>query len=225
MNVNPMLLLIMGLLGGLVAGALLVAWWYEGHEQPLASEEEEEAATPAEVSAMPEPPPPPPPPATLLSLRRATDGGLEVYLQGIRLASPDGITADQRQQLISLVVELRPWVTDKPSQAPAPAAPKASTPPPPSPAVHVNVTPVEEPAAAPAPLRSIALQIDDVLQEMLETSPLKSRGISLREGPDHSVIVWVGAQTYAGIEDVPDPEIKSLLRAAVEEWQRRNLPE
>lgn len=218
MSVNPLLLLVIGLVGGLLAGALLVAWWYEGQKAPPDSESNVagQAASEAPVA----PAPPAPPPASLLSLRRASDGELEVYLHGIRLASPGHVTHDQRQQLVDLVVELRPWVSSSP--APTPSAPTSSKRAATTPVATIPPTPLEE--SPLAPLRSIALQIDEVLQEMLETSPLKARGISLREGPGHSVVVWVGAQSYAGIEEVPDEDVRALLRAAVEEWQRRNLP-
>lgn len=67
--------------------------------------------------------------------------------------------------------------------------------------------------------RSIVMQIDDVLQDMLLHSPLGSRGIKLTEDPVRGVIVYVGINHYDGIDNVPDPEIKAFIRQAVQTWE------
>ena len=69
--------------------------------------------------------------------------------------------------------------------------------------------------------KSIAAQIDEILQEKLALSPLEDRAIRLMELPERGVVVLVGLDTYDGINDVPDPEIKALLRACVTEWENR----
>jgi hypothetical protein len=68
---------------------------------------------------------------------------------------------------------------------------------------------------------SIVAQIDEILQEKLEKSPLAKRGISMKDSLDGGLLVWVGLQQYASIDEVPDPEIRQLLRQSVEEWERR----
>jgi len=68
---------------------------------------------------------------------------------------------------------------------------------------------------------SIVGQIDEILQDMLESEPTEKRGIRLVEDPNHGVTVWVGVQRYQGIEAVKDQEALRLIRAAVEEWERR----
>jgi hypothetical protein len=73
---------------------------------------------------------------------------------------------------------------------------------------------------APAP-KSIAAQIDEILQEMLENSPLESRAIRLLELPTKGMVVMVGLDQYEGVEAVPDEEIKAMIRSAVAEWERR----
>ncbi len=110
-----------------------------------------------------------------------------------------------------------------PAQASAPAAPPARQEPPPirtvpyTPPISPAVIP---PAATPARSnRSIVEQIDDILQDMLVTSPLASRGIHLHQDPKRGVIVQVGVDHYEGIDSVPDPEVKSLLKSAVAAWE------
>jgi hypothetical protein len=69
--------------------------------------------------------------------------------------------------------------------------------------------------------KSIAVQIDEILQENLENSPLASRAIRLLELPNKGMVVMVGLDQYAGVDAVPDEEIKTVIRTAVAEWERR----
>lgn len=57
---------------------------------------------------------------------------------------------------------------------------------------------------------------------MLVDTPLEKRGIHLSELPGSGVVVQVGLDQYPGIEAVPDEEVRSVLRAAVAEWERQN---
>jgi hypothetical protein len=72
-----------------------------------------------------------------------------------------------------------------------------------------------------SPQFSIVAQVDEILQEKLENTPLAKRGISMKDSLDGGLVVWVGLQQYSSIEAVPDPEIRQLLRESVEEWERR----
>ena len=75
-------------------------------------------------------------------------------------------------------------------------------------------------APEPPPL-SIAAQIDEILQEMLQSSPLSSRLIRLIELPSKGVAVMVGLDRYESVEAVPDEDIRQMIRLAVAEWERR----
>jgi hypothetical protein len=68
---------------------------------------------------------------------------------------------------------------------------------------------------------SMVEQIDDVLQEVIEKSNKPDMKIRLVEEPKEGVIVWVGHEHFIGIDAVPDPIVKDLIRAAVKEWDRR----
>ena len=74
-------------------------------------------------------------------------------------------------------------------------------------------------ADTPAP--SIAAQVDEILQEKLEDSPLKSRGVRLMELPDQGMVVMIGMDQYDGVDAVPDPDVQALIREAVAEWEGR----
>lgn len=67
---------------------------------------------------------------------------------------------------------------------------------------------------------SIVAMIDAVLQARLAGSPLKEKGIRLEENPAGGVWVWVGIQKYAGIDAVPEPEVRGAIKAAIAEWDK-----
>jgi hypothetical protein len=72
-----------------------------------------------------------------------------------------------------------------------------------------------------APPRSIAAQVDEILQEMLKNSPLADRAIRLMELPQKGMVVMIGLNQFDGVEAVPEEDIRQILRAAVAEWERR----
>lgn len=76
------------------------------------------------------------------------------------------------------------------------------------------------PAAAPQ-FRSIPEQIDEILQQRMRGTPLEGRGIALMLDPIEGVIVKVGSARYAGVDAVADEEVRSAIKAAVAEWERR----
>jgi hypothetical protein len=75
-----------------------------------------------------------------------------------------------------------------------------------------------------APANSIVSQIDSVLQARLEGTPLGERGIFLTQSAEGGVNVYVGLTRYSGVDEVPDPEIKAAIRAAISEWEDRYTP-
>jgi hypothetical protein len=164
-------------------------------------------------------------------------GTMTLDLDGKRVDAPS-LTPAQRKRLIELVNVIRPWLEGKPASVPAPtspppkpkpaAVPVASTPPPPAaqptPSTPVN-TPTSkkdnEPETTP---RSIVGQINMVLQKNIADTPLESRGISIMESVSGGVNVYVGIQRFESVEDVPDEEVKSAIRAAIAEWENKFTP-
>jgi hypothetical protein len=153
----------------------------------------------------------------------------------------DGQTVDtaplaepNRKRLIVLLNAMRPWIEGKiaaPSVAPTPALLPATppAPPAPSPIRGSSVVPVSSVMPAPkaekpaAPL-SIVGQIDEILQARLAASPMAGRAIRLQESPEGGVIVWVGLQKFAGVNEVTDPEVQAIIRAATLEWEKKYTP-
>jgi hypothetical protein len=66
---------------------------------------------------------------------------------------------------------------------------------------------------------SIVEQVDEVLQELLDSSLLNGRNIRLTELPNKGVTVWVGNEYYDGINAVPDEDVKRIIRQAVKKWE------
>ena len=82
------------------------------------------------------------------------------------------------------------------------------------------------PTPAPAlEFKSIANQINDILQQMIEDTPFEARGLTVNDAPDHGVMVTLDGQKYPGVKDVPDDEVRNLIRSAVVEWEKGAIPE
>jgi hypothetical protein len=66
---------------------------------------------------------------------------------------------------------------------------------------------------------SIVEQVDEILQDLLLSSPLAEKNIRLTEMANKGVIVWVGTEKFEGINAVPDEEVKKIIRQAVKKWE------
>jgi len=148
------------------------------------------------------------------------------------------ISPHERKRLIDLMLVMRPWVEGAPAQPPAP--------PPPAPrpiAAPANPSPIARMAALrtagapdatavpPAPTEPVVSapttmvgQIDAILQTRLLGTPLAARGIRLLESAEGGALVVVGKSHFAGVGEVPDPEIQAAIRAAIAEWENRYTP-
>ncbi len=66
--------------------------------------------------------------------------------------------------------------------------------------------------------KSMIEQIDQILQDRIESSKRADLAVRLTEGPGGTARVLIGVNSYE-IADVPDPEIKTLIREAVATWE------
>jgi len=167
-------------------------------------------------------------------LRVKRDGGVE--LDGAALKG--ALTAEKKKRLIDVVSYLRPFL-DAPAQAaqPQPVPTATPTPAPISPVVSQPTVTKPAPsllnAVLPAKkkdsetefkLLSIVQQIDTVLQKRLEGTAFEKAGIRLHDSPQGGVEVFIGVEKFESIDDVPDPAIKTIIRAAVAEWEQKYTP-
>jgi hypothetical protein len=167
------------------------------------------------------------------------NGYLTLDLDGAR-ADTTALTAEQRKRLIEMLNLMRPWLEGKPVAAPAATPPPTPVSPRPRQGTPISpVTPAVPPVPRPtgprpetiakddrpiAPAGSIVSQIDSILQARIAGTSLEDRGVFLAQSPEGGVMVYVGLTKYMGIDDVPDPEIKAAIRAAITEWENRYTP-
>lgn len=224
---------------GFIGGALVALLWYERERAARKGKEEDTPGMKRKGFTL------------LASLWRSKEGSLEVETGSGNFPTSRVMDAVQREAMQMAAREWMDWLgmerptQPRPSLAPAPQ-PELPSPPlapvtiaevpaPPAPQRHVDTPsippaippakPGAKPAAAgetkPLPPASIVAQIDALLQEMLETSPLRARGIRLVEDPKEGAIVWVGMERYHGVDEVTDVEIRDFLRGVVKEWEHR----
>jgi hypothetical protein len=215
----------------------------QGYKKRKAEEEQEKQKQPALPTANPE---------TLtvddpgLLRIKNENGSFTLDLDGRRL-NPIDLSSDQRRRLIDMLNIMRPWLEGRAAPAPAPKpttlddrlnaigspAPEnrpASPRPAPLPVRQTVQPPAPRPSTIAkedrpaAPTNSIVSQIDAILQDRLEGTPLEERGIFLAQSPEGGVIVYVGLTRYNAIDDVPDAEIKAAIRAAIAEWENKYTP-
>jgi len=231
---------------GLAIGAMFFGYFFglfEGRGQGYKrrkAEEAEEKNEPGELISEPLPPASPEKPSDRISLLDVSvdnAGQLRLKLDGQRIEA-ESMDAGQRKRMISVLTQIRPWLETSKS-APPPARPKPVSSPravPPSPGIP---TPTPRPApasnaAAPPPANdkkesapgalSIVGQIDSILQEHTAGTPLMDKGIRLQESREGGVIVWVGIDKFATVDDVPDEQIKGAIRAAIGVWESKYTP-
>lgn len=195
-------------------------------------EEAEEGRTRVVIET-PLPPPSPPVDNSLLKLSLDDDNQPRLDLDGQRVDTSRP-APEQRKRLIDLMVMMRPWIeaapaTSRPMAAQTPSFLKpAQTPPTAASVSQPKSTPGAAAPAAPskeeASPTSMVGQIDAILQRMLTGTPLMSLGVRLIESPQGNVTVMVGANKYAGVGDVPDPQVQAAIRAAIAEWEKKFTP-
>lgn len=219
----------------------------QGYKRRKAEEEQERMSQPAPPPTQPEMVRVDDP--GLLRIKEE-NGSFVLDLDGKRV-NPISLSSDQRKRLIDMLNIMRPWLEARaaasshrptvpppspppttlnerlsafgstpPEDRPAPSQP--ASPPPQPPAPRSSTIAKEDRPVAPA--NSIVSQIDSILQSRLVGTPLEERGIFLAQSPEGGVSVYVGLTRYSGIDDVPDPQIKAAIRAAISEWENKYTP-
>lgn len=167
--------------------------------------------TPPPAVVMPPPTPPPTPPSPPLAagrrllpvaslLREDVTGDLVVQVgdRVYRRAEELRGSADANR-VQSASADLTRWIAGGPAY-------KAGT-----------AGPTREEAKAKS--ASMIEQINTILEEKLATgSPLQ--GVRLVEGAGGTVRVFIGVNSYP-VDEVPDPQVRQLIRQAVAEWEGR----
>lgn len=179
----------------------------------------------------------------LLRIWRAADGNLLIELRGRILAEFRQATTAQRLELESVTDQWLHWLglnLEIPKPAPEPKPPVFQPVQPSAP----SVSPIMPQAVAePLPPQDIAgaistlgkaklekasgpktmvEQIDEILQELVSRSAFNQRSVKITQDVREGIVVWLDGGRYPGMDSVPDPDIKNMIRAAAAEWERRS---
>ncbi len=66
--------------------------------------------------------------------------------------------------------------------------------------------------------QSMIEQINEVLRQKLAERESGPRAVRLAEGLGGGIRVYVGVESYS-IDEVPDEEVRAIIRQAVKEWE------
>ena len=182
-------------------------------------------------------------------LRDNLTGRLMLEIAGKRYASVDEVgEGDLRQALMTTLHDLEAFVGGAPAAPDTPAQPtpetavSAATVPAVTPRV---VKPAAEKAEAeyrplppptmnpfkqmavlremaknpPPPPKTITEQIDEVLQARISGTPMIHRGLHVKPGPRGDAVFEADGQSYLSVDELPDVEVRDVIRAAVAEWE------
>ena len=69
--------------------------------------------------------------------------------------------------------------------------------------------------------RSFVEEIEDILQRFVRTYPsFIGKEVHVSTGPDGGIRIQVEKEFYDTPDDIPDPEIRGILKAAIQEWEK-----
>jgi len=71
----------------------------------------------------------------------------------------------------------------------------------------------------PGPLPMVR-EINELVQQRLRKQPeLIKQNVRLISGEDGNLCIYVGQQTFSSVGDIPDPQVQTLIRDAIREWE------
>ncbi len=159
--------------------------------------------------------------------REGKERRLVVEIGGVSHYRGSDLKADQSEIITGLISELQAWMG---ARAPAQTETDMLVPSEiseetqktslnPLKIFSRSLEPLEKTGSGDTDL-SIVGQIDEILQAKLAGTHLDERGIRLVEGPDQSMVIKVGLQSYNEIDAVPDEQVRQLIRLSVAEWEQ-----
>jgi hypothetical protein len=166
-------------------------------------------------------------------LRDLASGGLIVEINGQRYYHLSQIADPQlRRRFLGNAQSLAQFTQGAEVDifSPPPMAgppPESPTPPPittgpPGPRPSVLRRGAAEPEEAEEGPKTIADQIEELLQYRLTLTPaLSDRSIHIRPAVDGGVRIEVDGRWYGGVDDVEDADIQAFIRSTIHEWEAR----
>ena len=175
----------------------------------------------------------------LLSLRRTPEGAWQIIVRGQQVTRLEAVPDDEtRRQVVAGLRELaafaRGYVQSSqaaatgaaPTTPPRAEAASASAITPPAPTAGTRRTSQPESRRTPEPtlmpVIDLASEVSSIINELQREIPaLEHRTIRLRGANDGRVQFEVDGKHYVSIEDIPETDIRALIRRATQEWERR----
>jgi hypothetical protein len=115
--------------------------------------------------------------------------------------------SDAWEHIGGLFEELHAWMTVVPPQSP--------------PSARADQSGSSEATVKTPGEQSMVEQINEILADKLAASATAPQGVHMAEAPDGSIRVFIGVQGYA-MDQVPNDEVRRLIREAVSEWESRS---
>jgi|WetSurMetagenome_2_1015567.scaffolds.fasta_scaffold05135_6 hypothetical protein len=146
------------------------------------------------------------PPQPEINVPAATEQPPAVEIIETPVSTEMPVTTPIEENVVEVVTPITPAILEEeaPPVKPIPAVISLKS----KPKTNVPVT------------KSIVEQINDMIQEKITNTPLAETGIKLQETPK-GVIVWIGNQSYQGLDTVPEGEAKQMIRKVVAEWEKK----
>ena len=94
---------------------------------------------------------------------------------------------------------------------------------PPKPPIKEKIPPIaedEDDGDSEIKILSVVDEVNEILQRKLTGSAIAGKGIHLMENHNKEIRFWVGLNSYDDVEEIPDPEVRQIIDAAVKEWER-----
>jgi hypothetical protein len=69
-------------------------------------------------------------------------------------------------------------------------------------------------------IKSVMEEIDEILQALIHGTPLAGRGLKAADSV-HGAVFSLDGVNYDAVDDLPDPEARSALRTAIQQWDQK----
>jgi hypothetical protein len=177
----------------------------------------------------------------LIVVRRSDFGDWELYVSGQRVRRMAAITdPEEREAFVSalrfLFTFAKGGALSAEGASPSPdldtsgpgrlATAGANEPPPSSPRVPAAERRERYSRASSqegtVPTINLVQEISDILEEMIAASPeMTGHSIGLINVPTGGIGFAVDGKVYHDLSEIPNPEIRAMIRKATQEWERR----
>ncbi|MCS6910471.1 MAG: hypothetical protein NZM11_07870 [Anaerolineales bacterium] len=71
-----------------------------------------------------------------------------------------------------------------------------------------------------APIKSVAQQIDEVLQHLILGTPFAWQNLHVASDPNGNVVFEVGTDLYRSVEEIPDRNLQVVFQEAIRRWEQ-----